>query len=224
MATPVLGELTLYAFQLAGLRGTSLVTEHWQSARMAANLLLSDWSNVGPNLWKVDQVQTALVQGQATYDVDPQTIMILDAYMTTVQGNSAPVDRIITPISRSEYASYPIKTSQGFTTSFWFDRLLAPTVTLWPVPDGTSAQYLTYYRVIQMQDAEFASGQTVDIPYRWLYAFAYGMGVELARIWNAAAVQLLQPMADRGWQRAAAQDVENANMYVSPSLSGYWRV
>ncbi len=191
---------------------------------MAANLLLSDWSNVGPNLWKVDQIQTPLVQGQATYAVAPQTIMILDAYMTIVQGNSDPVDRLITPVSRSEYASYPQKQQQGFTTVFWFDRLLAPTVTLWPVPDGTSAQFLTYYRVIQMQDADFTSGQTVDIPYRWLNAFAYGMGVELARIWNAAAVSVLQPLADRGWQRAAAQDVENANLYLAPSLSGYWRV
>ena len=71
--------------------------------------------------------------------------------------------RIILPISRSEYANYPNKSQQGFTTTFWFDRLLSPTITLWPVPDGTSAQYLKYYRVRQIQDSNFTSGQTYII-------------------------------------------------------------
>jgi len=220
---PSLGELTLYAFMLAQLRGPSLVTEHWQSARTAANLLLADWANETPNLWKVDRVQTTLVQGQATYAVDAKTIMILDAYMTIDNGLSDPIDRIITPVSRSEYASYPNKDSQGLTTVFWLDRLISPTVTLWQVPDGTSATYLTYYRVTQVQDAEFTSGQTVDIPYRWFNAFADGMALNLARLWNPQLIPALQPFADKSYARAAKQDTENAAMYVSPQLSGYYR-
>ena len=220
---PTLGELVLYAFNLIGVRNTSLTEEHMLGARMAANLLLADWSNETPNLWKVDQVVVPLVAGQATYAVDAKTVMILDAYMTIDNGLSPAIDRIILPISRSEYATYPNKTQQGFTTVFWFDRLISPTVTLWPVPDGTSAQYLKYYRVTQMEDADFTSGQTVDIPYRWLNAFADGMAVQLGRSWAPASVAVNQGFADKSYARAYAQDTENTPLYISPMLGGYYR-
>jgi hypothetical protein len=57
--------------------------------------------------------------------------MILDMYISY---GSPSTDRLIFPISRSEYAAYPDKTTQGTPTVFWFDRLIAPTFTLWPVP------------------------------------------------------------------------------------------
>ena len=70
----------------------------------------------------------------STFSVDPNTVVILDAYVSNLNSGSN-IDRIIMPISRTEYASYPNKQQQGFPTVFWFDRLLAPTVTLWPVPN-----------------------------------------------------------------------------------------
>lgn len=220
---PSLGELVLYAFNLAGVRNTALTQEHMVSARMAANLLLADWANETPNLWKVDLVTTTLVAGQATYDVDAKTVMILDAYMTIDNGVSPAIDRIITPVSRSEYATYPNKAQQGFTTVFWFDRLLSPTVTLWPVPDGSSAQYLKYYRVTQIEDAALINGATMDIPYRWMNAFADGLALQLARSWNPSLVPIIQPFADKSYARAYAQDTENVPLYISPMLGGYFR-
>ena len=62
---PSLGEIVLYAFNSVGLRNTSLVQEHFQTARMAANMLLSRWSNQGVNLWKVELVTQNLVQGRS---------------------------------------------------------------------------------------------------------------------------------------------------------------
>lgn len=220
---PSLGELTIYAFNQIGIRATSLVQEHLTSARMATNMMLSRWSNQGVNLWAVDLVTDALIQGQATYTVDPSTVMILDAYVTQTTGTSQPIDRLIMPISRTEYASYPNKTQQGFTTTFWFDRLLNPTVTLWPVPDGTSAQYLKYYRVRQLQDANLSNAQTLDIPYLWLEAFADNLAYRLARIWAPEKAPLWKPIADESYQVAANQNVENAPTYVSPMISGYFR-
>lgn len=219
---PSLGELVLYAYNLIGLRNTSLVQEHMQSARMATNMMLSRWSNQGVNLWKVDLVSVPVVQGQATYAVDPSTVMILDAYMAN-SASGQETDRIVLPIGRTEYASYPNKTQQGATTVFWFDRLLAPTVTLWQVPDGTSAQYFKYYRVRQIQDSNFTSGQTVDIPYLWLEAFSDGLSYRLSRIWNPAMAPGLKLQADESYNIAALQNIEQANTYISPQLSGYFR-
>jgi hypothetical protein len=220
---PSLGELTLFAYNLAGVRNTALVQEHMEAARMAANLMLANWSNRGVNLWAVDLVTVPLVAGQATYNVDGNTVMMLDAYMVIDDGNADPIDRIILPISRTEYASYPNKEQQGFTTVFWFDRLIAPTVTLWPVPDGTSAQYLKYYRVRRIQDSNLQGGQTVEVPYLWLDAFAYGLASRLAQIWNPPLIQMLKPLADEAYQVAADQNVETAATYISPMISGYFR-
>ena len=220
---PSLGELTLFAYNLAGVRNTALVQEHMEAARMAANLMLANWSNRGVNLWAVDLVTVPLVTGQSTYNVDGNTVMMLDAYMVIDDGNADPIDRIILPISRTEYASYPNKEQQGFTTVFWFDRLIAPTVTLWPVPDGTSAQYLKYYRVRQIQDSNLQGGQNVEIPYLWLDAFAYGLASRLAQIWNPPLIQMLKPLADEAYQVAADQNIETAMTYISPMISGYFR-
>jgi hypothetical protein len=222
---PGLSDLTVYAYQLIGLRPTSLVQEHLTSARMASNMLLSRWSNQGVNLWAVDLQTVTLIQGQATYDVPLNTVTMLDTYIEIDNGSGQPIDRIILPVSRTEYASYPNKEQQGFPTTYWFDRLINPnpTVTLWPVPDGTSAQYLKYYRVVQLQDANLQSGQTVEIPYLWMEAFVNGLAMRLAMIWAPERAALMKPMADEAYDIAAAQNVETAQQYITPQLSGYYR-
>lgn len=222
---PSLGELTLFSFMLAGVKSSALVAEHMFSSRMCANMMLSDWSNKGVNLWAVDLQTVPLVQGTATYSVPPETVMILDGYMTTVNG-TVNIDRPILPVSRTEYSTYPNKAQQGFSTVYWFDRLISPTVTLWPVPDGTSASYFKYYRVRQVQDSNFTSAQNVEIPYRWLNAFSTGLGFRLSMIWSQDKPQLiagLKGFADEGYNAAAWQDVEQAQQYFVPQIGGYFR-
>jgi hypothetical protein len=203
-----------------------------EAARMASNMLCSRWSNMGVNLWAVDLVTTPLVTDQATYPVDANTVMILDAYVQN-DDSGANIDRIILPVSRTEYASYPNKEQQGFPTVYWFDRLISssrstgsvgPSVTLWPVPNTDNGpQSLKYYRVRQIQDSGLTNGQTVEIPYLWLEAFAYGLAMRLAQIWNPAAVAMIKPMADEAYQIAASQNIEQAQQYISPMISGYFR-
>ena len=295
---PSLGELTLYAFNLAGVRNTALLQEHMQSAKMATNMMLASWANQGVNLWKVDLVTVNLLQvptvltavaaggiatltyatpntpiypvgfsitvsgvsvsgyngsftvtasgpgyvsyatsavapgtggtitsttPSPTYSVDPSTVVILDAYMGIVQTGSPEIDRIILPVSRTEYASYPNKLQTGFSTTFWFDRLISPTVTLWPAPDGTSSQVLKYYRVTQIQDANFQGGQTVDVPYLWLEAFADGLAYRLAKVWNPAVAPALKAVADETYGIASRQNIETAEQFISPQVFGYYR-
>jgi len=214
---PGLGEIVLYAYQNIGVRPAAVLQEHMESARMAANMMLARFSNMGVNLWAVDLITTPLVQGTATYAVDANTVMILDAYIV-----SDSIDRIILPISRTEYASYPNKAQQGFPTTFWFDRLISPTVTLWPVPDGSQTS-LKYYRVRRLQDSNLQGGQQVEIPYLWLEAFADGLSYRLARIWSPQMAPALKAQADESYEIAAAQGIEQAQQYISPQLSGYWR-
>lgn len=281
---PSLGELTLYAFNLCGIRNTALLQEHMESARMAANMLLGRWSSQGVNLWTVTKESIPLVAGQATYSVPSNNIVMLDTYIVTggvsftgsisgttlsvtntaggapaigmvLSGNglfngtqiisgsgstwtvsnsqtvpsgqiigetAQSINRLILPISRTEYASYPNKEQQGFPTTYWQDRLLSGSVTLWPVPDGTQTA-LSYYQVTQIEDADFSSGQTLSLPVYFMEAFAFALAQRLAMIWAPDKVVMLKPLADEAYQIAVDQNVETANYFISPVISGYYR-
>ena len=75
----------------------------------------------------------------------------------------------------------------------------------------------------QIQDSNLTNGQTVELPYLWLDAFAYGLALRLAQIWSPTLVATLKPMADETYAVAAAQNVEYVQQYISPQISGYFR-
>ena len=216
--SPSFGETLLHAYNLCGMRPTALIQNHYESGRMAANMVLSEASGRGVNLWQVDQQCVQLAQGCATYNVPTNTITILDVYISQQQG----IDRIILPISRTEYASYSNKKQQGAVTTFWFDRLLKPTITLWPVPDGTQAT-LKYYRLRQTQDTALTGGAVPEIPVYWWNWFTKALAKELSLMWAPTQYPVLAAEADRAYGFAADQNVEQANMYISPQMSGYYR-
>jgi hypothetical protein len=218
---PSMGQAVIYSYGLCGIRPTSLVQQHYETARMATNLLMGRWSSDGVNLWQVDLQRIALCQGQATYPVPSNTIVMLDMYYTLNTGSSE-IDRIMLPVSRSEYASYPNKKQQGAPTVAWYDRLLAPTVTLWPTPNGQQA-FFKYYRLRQTQDSNLANGQNVEIPYYFLDAYCLGLAYRLALTYAQDKVPMLKPLADEAWALAAKQNTETANQYFSPMVQGYWR-
>lgn len=219
---PSLGSLTQYAYGLAGVRRTAILQEHIEDARMAANLLLIGWSSLQVNLWEVGLISTPLVQGTATYTVDPSVAMILDAYITTTVGGS-PIDRIIWPISRTEWASMPNKTTPGPPTSFWFDRLIAPTITLWPVPDADGPYTLNQYVVRTSQDAVMAGNVSLDVQKRFLDAFVWALAARLAVTYGPDRAAALAAQAKEAWSIAAAFDVENVPLVIAPAVSVFYR-
>jgi hypothetical protein len=139
------------------------------------------------------------------------------------QNTSAdPVDRVMNPISRTDYSALPDKFQQGFPTIMWFDRLLQPTLTLWQVPDGNGPYALLYYRVSQIQDAAQTMGQTPDIPYRFLEAMTADLAWFLAKEWNPAIEAQRKADADMARALAMAEDRERVPLYLDPDFSGYF--
>jgi hypothetical protein len=218
---PSAGEMILYVYGLCGIRRTALTQQHFEDARIATNLMMGRWGSLGVNLWSVDTQTINLVQGTATYQVPSNTVVILDAYVT-INSGGYPIDRIITPISRSEYASFSNKQSQGAITVFWFDRLLSPTVTFYLTPNGQQAS-VTYYRLRQTQDSILANGLNVEIPWYFLDAYALGLAYRLALSWAPDRAITLKPLADEAWSIASTQNTETAQFYVSPMIQGYFR-
>ncbi len=215
--SPSVGNLALSAYSRIQIRRPALLPEHMADAYLETNYMMSSWSNMAPNLWTVDLVTQTLTVGTATYSVDAKTVMILDAYITIDSQ-----DRLIFPISRTEYASYVNKTDQGTPSVFWYNRILSPTITLWLVPDDSTVT-LNYYRCTQNQDANLQSGETPAIPFRFIDAMVAGLAHRLARIYAPALEKQREMDADKALAIAQTQDIENVPVSIQPQLQGYYR-
>lgn len=218
---PSLGDAVIHAFGMCGVRPTAILQEHMVSARFAANMLQTTWSAKGVNLWKVTLQTLALVQGQAGYSVPTNNIVMLDAYISTVNGTYTS-DRVILPVSRTEYSSYTNKAQQGFPSVYWQDRLLSGEVFLWPVPDGTQTS-ISWYQVEQIDDVSFTGGQTMDIPPYFQEAFVLGLAYRLAVSWSPERAVVLKGLADEAYTSAAEQNIERSDVFITPQIGGYWR-
>ncbi len=218
---PDLGSLTIQAFHMCGVRPAALTQEHMTSARMATNFMLSRLSALGVNTWMVSLETVPLVEGTATYNIEANNIVMLDTYVrTTVNGVST--DRIILPISRSEFAAYPNKSQPGQVNVYWQDRQIASTVTLWPVPDGTQTS-LIYYQVAQIDDANFTNGQTVNVPYYFQECIVTGLAHRLSIMWAPDKAVMLKALFDESYDIASRQDIETSSFFVAPMLASYYR-
>lgn len=218
---PSAGDVIITAFQRIGIRPTEILQTHLQQAIMELNLLQSKLSNLQPNLWDVDLQTVALIQGTTTYSVPTNTVMITNAYITITTGGTS-TDRLIFPISQTEYAALPNKTQQAPPTQFWFNRQISPTITLWPVPDLTLTYTLNYYRVRQIQDVTLPGGTNLEIPYRWLDALTAGLAHRLASVFAPQLEQIRKMDAEEAWKIAATQDTENVPLFIAPGLIGYF--
>ncbi len=140
--------------------------------------------------------------------------------------NSQPQDRTIFPISRSEYSAQPDKVAQAYPSTVWFDRLIQPTLTFWPVPDGNGPYVLHYYAMTQSFDVSLTGGYTVDVPWRFLEAFCAGLAAKLAVKYPPPMPNSMQNMfqlAQAAWDGASKQDVEETPLYLIPGLGPYAR-
>ena len=215
---PNLGDLVINAYAKCGVRRTDLTNQHMSDARMEANLMMSDWAGDGINLWQVQSTTIPLAQGIASYQIPSDRVFILDVYIT-----QDGFDRLIFPISRSDYASFAQKTLQGYPTSFWFDRLIDPNLYIWPVPDSSTSYTLTYYYMRQAMDSELTNGTQPEVPWYYLNAFADGLAARLAYIYAPDKVAVLQPKADKSWFRALQVGTENVPVNLNVQMRGYFR-
>ena len=216
------GESVLAAFRRVRVFAPSLRQEHMVCARQEMNLLFVEWANKQVNLFKVELVSVPLTTAVATYSVPANVVMVLDAYISRNFGTVQQTDQYISPISRSEYASLANKATPGQPTQFWLDRLISPTITMYPVPDSSGPYTLNYYACTQMQDANLAGGETPDIPYRWYDAFVAGLAHRFSRPYAPALEAQRKQDAKEAWDVAATQDTENVNLSISPSFRRYY--
>ena len=123
----------------------------------------------------------------------------------------------ITRINRSDYLNTPDKTTQGRASQYYVDRLITPTITIWPTPENSTDQII-YYRVKRMQDAD-AGVDTADIPFRFLPCLTAGLAYYLSVKKAPERIGILKNIYEEEFQRAASEDGERTALRLVPSYS-----
>lgn len=219
---PSIGSLAISAFARIGMRPPELSQQHWFDASVEANLVQVDMTSRQPNLWTSELYSTPLVAGTATYTLPARLMNYTAVYLNVDDGGSA-YDRILAPLSAFEYASQPDKTTQAPPTSFWFNRLITPQITFWPVPDDSAIYTLFIRALMQIEDATLPAGATLDMPYRFMDCFVAKLAHRLARIYRPEQEAIRKVDADEAWMVAATEDTEQVPLFVIPGLSSYYR-
>ncbi|HEY3623747.1 MAG TPA: hypothetical protein VGL12_15400 [Roseiarcus sp.] len=216
---PSLGEVTLNALSRVRIRGPMVLAEHLHQAWMEANLLQVEWSNKGPNLWKVTELEFDTKIGVPTYPLPSTMIMCLNV---TIGISDPPNEQelTITPMTRQEYTMQPNKLQQARPTSFWYDRTIAPTITLWPTPN--MVYHVHVWSFGQQMDAVMRGQRQLDVPYRWLDAAAAGLAYRLAIHYAQDLEGQRKVQSDEAYKGAATQDTEDGSIYLLPMIQGYY--
>ena len=194
-----------------------------RTARRSMNLLTIEWQNRGINMWTIEEGTVNLVSGTASYALPADTVDLLEHVVRTGDGNiTTQSDLNITRISVSTYASIPNKLSQGRPIQLYIDRGQAnPTVTVWPVPDGTTTYILKYWRMRRIEDA--GSGvETPDVNFRFLPCLVAGLAYYIAMKEPDLAQRLpmLKAAYDEQFDLAAQEDREKATLSLVPRIYG----
>jgi hypothetical protein len=220
---PALGEIVIGAYARCGIRRTEITQQHLADARFESNLLQSEMAGEGVNLWQVELYTEPLLAGVATYNVPDTTVFILDVYIRQNPLSGMPIDRLIMPISRSDWAATANKTMPGFPASYWWNQQLQPTITLWPVPqqDGTE---LRYYRQTRAMDANLVNGTQAQIPFAAYDYFTASLAVRLAVIYAPDRLAMLMPMKQQAYTKYLQASTESTPINMNIEMRSYFRV
>lgn len=226
---PSAAHIVTSAFGMIQIRRPELGTAHLLDAATALNMLMVDFSNRNPHRWAMETQSQILTVGTSLYTLTGRTLAV--ALATITQNN---LDRVIGPMSATDYAALPNKAQAGPPTSFFFNLQIVPTLTIWPVPDSTylattATLNLTTFR--QMQDVDLSGGQTVDSPYRFLDAITTGLAFRLGHIYPDALIKAKGPSAladleqlyEKRMLIACSRDRQRTPLFLTPGLSGYYR-
>ena len=221
---PSIGECALNALSRIRIRGAMVKAEHMHQSHLESNLMQAEWNNRGPNLWTVESLQIPTIPpvggvGTATYPLPANIVMVTNV---TIGLGPAPLtqDLTITSISRTEYSMYPNKGKIARPTSYWFDRQLAPILTLWPVPDQVYT--MTVWGFYMLMDANIRNAGNFQIPTLWLDAACAGLSHRLARHYAQDLEGVRKTDYKEAYEIAATQNVEDAPIYVMPMLAQYF--
>jgi len=227
------GGLVIEAFSRCRIHPSAITRHHLNEARVSLQLELQSWSvRGGPNLWEVFSGTINLVPNQIVYTLPTKMVTLTELWYTAVNANGSGQnsDRIMVPITRTQYAMIPNKSQPGTPTQFWFERLQVPQISIWePAYAGAPQYVLNWFGLQRIQDANLGSGETPDVVYRGLEALCAGMALRLAdkfldmTLWDKLFPRI-EKNAMTAWNDFVSEDQETGPLIMQPNVGQYGRM
>jgi len=146
------------------------------------------------------------------------TIDVLSAVIRTGTG-SGQTDVAISRISRDAYINIATKNSTSRPTQFYVDRLITPSIKLWPTPDNNTYT-LVYDKLTRIDDVDNPQN-TVDVPFRFYPCLSAGLAYYISLKRAPQRTQILKAVYEEEFERAAAEDRDRASLSLTPSRDYY---
>ena len=126
-------------------------------------------------------------------------------------------DISIVRISRDDFLSIPSKTTPGRPIQYYVDRQIKPVVKVFPTPEN-STDIIVYDRLVRIDDAD-ASGNTVEIPFRFYPCLAAGLSYYMSLKIAPDRTLLLKNIYEEEFTRAAEEDRDRSSFSVVPAYN-----
>lgn len=168
------------------------------------------------------------------FELDPS---VENTYFKASLGNAATFtefylattvyDLPVSPWSRDTWLAMNNKAQQGRpSTSYWFEKLITPQVTLWPVPNNDH-DHLTMMVHRQIQDVGTLI-QTLELPARWYETIIWQLALRLAFELPTSLVPIetataVKSMADQYTFEVSDEEADGMPYYLTPTIRSYTR-
>jgi hypothetical protein len=180
--------------------------------------MFADWANRGVNLWTIAEVSLDLTQGTASYNLNSYDIDIISAVIRDTS-KSPVLDIEIDRIGRQEFLNIPTKTTQARPTQYFVDRQITPVVNLWPTPDTSNYQLISY-RIQRIDDVN-TSAEDPEVPSRFIPCMVSGLAYYIALKKNPQKAGLLKQQYEQDFKLASDEDRNRASLMLTPSRRFY---
>ena len=164
------------------------------------------------------------------YDLDPQ----ITANNFQISSNGTVSDLflannvteiVVTPFNRDDYSNQPNKTFQtGLVTNYFFEKLVTPQITVWPVPNDDT-RHLALYRYRSIEDVGTLT-QEIELPTRWYEAitwhWAARLAFELPDVEKDRRAEVVQ-MANGMTIEVESGETDGSPVFFSPNIRVYTR-
>jgi len=214
-----ISEIVEEAFERCGLQDRS--GYELKTARRSLNLLLAEWSNRGLNLWTIKKQTAALaadttsLSGTALYGAGANAASEIVEITDMVIRDSSNNEYSCSPISRSTYLNYTVKTSNGRPTQFYFEKTINPTLYLYPAADV--AYTVVYYAMLRMKDSGAYTNNN-EIPFSFLPCLTAGLAYYIALKYAPERTQVLKLVYEEEFRRAADTNRGNVSSHFVPKI------
>lgn len=130
-------------------------------------------------------------------------------------------DRLLNPLSRSEYMAIPTKLTQGFPSGYYFNQIIPPTISLWPTPPVNNTQTNILYTNYSYAQDITQMFQTAQIPQRFYDALVAGLSARLAMKFAPDKLSIMEAKANEAYAIAAQTDFERVTLRFEPDFLAY---